>query len=83
VFDFPLPEAVDVAALQRRRRVSASLAAFPAGITWIGLLYYFNFVQGPSSLSRRRDEERRHAEARAARAVVVPLSALFTFLSAL
>src|SRR5437870_11989844 len=20
---------------------------FPAGITWIGLLYYFNFVQGP------------------------------------
>ena len=21
---------------------------FLAGITWIGLLYYFNFVQGPS-----------------------------------
>ena len=47
---------------------------FFAGITWIGLLYYFNFVQTPVL---RRDRgpgaKRRDPEARASRALVVPL----------
>ena len=48
---------------------------FLAGITWIGILYYLNFVQTPyfatdlGGQARSADDARAHAE----RAVVVPL----------
>ena len=49
-----------------------------AGITWIGLLYYFNFVQVPAlaaaAQGSRRPGRRRHQQVRrAARAALVPL----------
>ena len=48
------------------------------GITWIGLLYYFNFVQVPGLAEAAADEggpgRRRHLQVhRPARAAVVPL----------
>ena len=48
---------------------------FLAGITWIGVLYYFNFIQTPffGSELGGYGQERDDARAGAQRAVVVPL----------
>ena len=44
------------------------------GITWIGLLYYFNFVQVPAFAEmQRRGPQQGDREARVAGAVVVPV----------
>src|SRR2546426_7060279 len=37
---------------------------FLSGITWIGLLYYFNFVQGPFFAEARSEERRVGKECR-------------------
>ena len=45
---------------------------FMAGVMWIGLLYYFNFVQVAAlkAAARRRHRRRHHEARRAARAAV-------------
>ena len=49
------------------------------GITWIGLLYYFNFIQVPAFAElERRCSQRGHHQAGDAGAVVVPLGGLGT-----
>ena len=55
-----------------------------AGITWIGLLYYFNFVQVPAFADVRRrgaGPQHRHRQGGPQGAVVVPLGGLSTFVT--